>query len=444
MQRPFIAGILGVAISIALLCGSADGAAKKRPNILFLIADDLGWADVGYHGSEIKTPHIDRLAREGVRLNQHYVTPLCSSTRAGLLSGRYPSRFGVLGPTNSQAFPFGTVTLASALKQVGYDTCITGKWHLGSKPEWGPLQFGFNRSHGSLAGGVDQYLHIYKDGPYRQTWHRNDRFIDQEGHATDLFADEAIRWIKTDRSGPFFIHVAFTAVHVPLQEPRRWLKVYDNQIDEPSRRLFAACATHMDDAIGKIVAALDETGQRENTLILFTSDNGGSFAWTRTSQYGGGHLPCPVLGNNSPLRGGKAEVYEGGIRVPACVNWPGTLKPGTVDAPLHIVDWFPTLANLTGYALNDVLQLDGKNIWPLLTDPSSEAKQRVLYWKTARESAVREDDWKLVVTRDKTEQLFDLANDPNELQDVASDHPERIETLRQRLVDLQRDDAPLP
>jgi arylsulfatase A-like enzyme len=416
----------------------------RLPNILLLVADDLGWADVGYHDAEIETPHIDRLAREGVRLEQHYVTPLCSSTRAAMLSGRYPSRYGLLGATNYQVFPFGSVTLASALKSRGYTTGITGKWHLGSQPQTGPLQFGFDRSHGSLAGGVDQYTHFYKDGPYKRTWHRNDQYADETGHATDLFARQAIRWIKADREQPFFIYVAFTAVHVPLQEPRRWLKVYDGKIDEPSRKLYAACATHMDHAIGEIVATVEEVGERENTLILFLSDNGGSFPWTKTGQYGGGHLPCPVLGNNQPLRGGKAQVYEGGIRVPAVVNWPAVLKPAIVDHPLHVVDWFPTLAQLTGFELDDSSKLDGTNVWPLVTGSLDNPGPRTFYWKLKNASAVRRGDWKLVVPANEPAELYNLADDPEEKEDLARQNPQRVAELQKRLAALRLDDRPPP
>ena len=323
---------------------------------------------------------------------------------------------------------------------MGYETCITGKWHLGSKPEWGPRQFGFDHSHGALAGGVDQYGHFYKDGPYRQTWHRNDQFIDEEGHATDLFARQAIRWIKTERNGPFFVYVAFTAVHIPLQEPRQWLRVYDNKIDDPSRRLFAACATHMDDAIGKIVAAVEESGQRENTLILFTSDNGRSGPWSRTSQYGGGHLPCPVLGSNKPLRGRKGQVYEGGIRVPAFVNWPKKLQATTVDSPIHIVDWFATLSHVAGYEPKDSLNWDGKNVWPLITGEEVKSAARAMYWKGPRGTAIRYGDWKLVVRNNEQRELFNLAADPNEKRNLIENHPQRVDELTELMINAQQAD----
>jgi arylsulfatase A-like enzyme len=216
-----------------------SGVPAPRPNILLIVADDMGWADVGYHGSPIRTPHIDRLARQGVVLDQHYVAPMCTPTRTALLTGRYWSRFGNTTPSNERVLPWTTRTLARALKQAGYSTCITGKWHLGSKPEWGPRQFGFDLSHGSLAGGVHPYNHLYKQQPYMKTWHRNDTLIEEEGHVTDLIGAEAVKFIKAKRTGPFFIYVPFTAVHDPFDEPQAWLDSASHI--EPARRQYAAC-----------------------------------------------------------------------------------------------------------------------------------------------------------------------------------------------------------
>jgi arylsulfatase A-like enzyme len=407
---------------------------SSKPNILFIVADDLGWADVGYHGSPIQTPNLDRLAKQGVRFEQHYVAPMCSPTRAGLLSGRYPSRFGCLAATNSRVFPFGTVTLASALKSGGYDTGITGKWHLGSKPEWGPLKYGFNRSYGSLAGGVTPYTHLYKKGPYSRTWHRNDQLVQEQGHVTDLIAREAIRWIELKRDGPFFIYVPFTAVHIPIDEPERWVELYDGRIENESYKRYAACVTHMDHAIGQMVEALERTGQRKDTLIVFCSDNGSFPGWRPRGRYPGEHRAMPVLGSNRPLRGYKSQLYEGGIRVPAFANWPGTLAPRKVTAPVHIVDWMPTLTHLAGYQAEQDLKWDGRDIWPLLTGEVTKPGPRTLYWKFVRgRSAIRHGDWKLIVRKGKGDELFDLAADPNEKQNLAKTHPDRVARLKELL-----------
>ena len=211
-------------------------AEKNRPNIIIIVADDLGWADVGYHGSSIRTPNIDPLQSQGVELDFHYVAPMCTPTRAGLLTGRYWSRFGNTKPSNERVLPWDTMTLARALKGAGYRTAISGKWHLGSKPEWGPRKFGFDQSYGSLAGGINPWNHLYKHGPYTRTWHRNDKLIEEEGHVTDLLTREAVRFIKEKKKDPFFLYVPFTAVHTPFDEPPKWLGRVDN-ID-PERRPF--------------------------------------------------------------------------------------------------------------------------------------------------------------------------------------------------------------
>ncbi|MEK6235760.1 MAG: sulfatase-like hydrolase/transferase, partial [Planctomycetales bacterium] len=321
-------------------------SAETRPNILVVVADDLGWADVGYHGSPIKTPRIDRLCRSGVELDQHYVAPMCTPTRAALLTGRYWSRFGNTAPSNERVLPWNTVTLATAFKQVGYETAITGKWHLGSKPQWGPRRFGFDRSYGSLAGGVNPLNHLYKHGSFSRTWHRDDKLIDEEGHVTDLIAAEAVRFIKKKRDRPFFLYVPFTAVHTPFDEPRRWLDAAAHVPED--RRQYAACTQHMDDAIGQLMQALDQADVLDNTLLVFFSDNGGTNG-DDSSRYPNTKPKGKIKGLNTPLRGWKTQVHEGGIRVPAFAYWKGRLKPRKVKTPMHVVDWTPTLCKLVGY-----------------------------------------------------------------------------------------------
>ncbi len=444
-MRDFVMTLPRLILSLLFLFAwVASSPAAERPNILILIADDLGWADVGYHGSEIETPNIDRLAKTGVTLEKHYVTPMCSSTRACLQSGRYSTRYGLDSATNDLVYPFGTTTLAAALQSMGYRTGITGKWHLGSKPEWGPLHFGFDHCYGALAGGIDQYLHLYKKGPYQQTWQRDQEFLEEEGHATDLFAREAIRWIEASEKdeAPFFIQVAYTAVHIPIQEPDEWVKPYEGKIENESRRRFAACATHMDHTIGQMVEALERTGQLDDTLIIFTSDNGGSGPWEDEDKYPGEYLPCPVLGLNTPLRGRKGTVYEGGIRVPAFVHWPKKLQPFTLERPIHVVDWMPTLLALTGYEGDtEDLKWDGKDIWPLLTGEVTQPEARTMYFKRGGGRALRHGPWKLVVDG-KKELLFDLDADPNETTNLAEAKPDKVAELRGLLADEQAKDGP--
>ncbi|MDX1618470.1 MAG: arylsulfatase, partial [Balneolaceae bacterium] len=397
------------ALLILLLCHAVTGigqsAETKTPNIIVIMPDDLGWHDVGYQGSSIRTPNIDRLAETGMILDQHYVMPTCTPTRVSLLTGRYASRYGVTGPDYGEVIDLGDPTLASLLAESGYHTVIAGKWHLGSPP-YTPLKYGFNSSYGYFDGQIDPYTHNYKtetELTSRRSWHRNDEFLDEKGHATDLITEEAVRIIEEDRENPFFLFVAYSVPHFPLDEPDHWTSIYDNFQMSPSRKWFASSVTHMDAGIGKIVEALNRTRQRSNTLILFASDNGGQHSWHSETEYRGRYADKPhrVLGNNFPLRGWKGDLYEGGIRAPAFANWPGTLEPGVVDFPIHIADWLPTCLSLVnGSKATDKLTLDGRNIWPLLSGTENRDPGRALYWKTPGEYAVRQGDWKLIVDRE--------------------------------------------
>lgn len=415
---------------------------QSQPNIVFIIADDLGWMDIGYHGSEIQTTNLDRLAKNGRTFDQHYVMPTCTPTRVGLLSGHYPSRYGVLGPDYGKIFNDDTVTLAEALKRSGYTTHISGKWHMGSPPEYTPMKYGFTSSYGYFAGQIDPYTHLYKTG--QKTWHRNDEYIDESGrHATDLITDDAVRMIKMGHTQPFFLYVAYSVPHSPLKEPDKWLSMYPD-ITEESRRWFAASITHMDDGIGKIVNALDETGLRKNTLIVFVSDNGGQDEWRSDTQYRGRYaqLPHTRLGNNLPLRGWKGDCYEGGIRVPGFVNWPAILSAGKIDVPVHIVDWMPTLCHLASSAPKLNKPWDGQNIWPIITGEKNRLSERTFYWKTKKASAVRKGDWKLIVFNDGHNELFNLKKDPFEENNLAGQENERVLEMKTALKQIASADRP--
>jgi arylsulfatase A-like enzyme len=437
-RRSFVGTLLGLA-SLPL------HAAEPSPNIVLIVADDLGWADVGYHGSTLLTPNLDRLARTGAELDQHYVAPVCSPTRAALLSGRYWSRFGITAPQSEQGFPFGTVTIASALKAQGYQTCITGKWHLGSQPEWGPRKFGFDRSYGAFGGGTGPWDHRYKNGPYTRNWHRNDQYVVEQGHVTDLIRREAVEFLKTARR-PFFLYVPFTAVHHPVDEPEKWLK--SNEKTRPDRRQYAACVQHMDDAVGQIIEALEKSGLRKNTLVVFTSDNGGMGRPATDLNAYPGKYESGALGENQPLRGYKGQLYEGGIRVPAFVNWPGRITPRKITSPVHAVDWAPTLTKLAGYNPAN-LKWDGQDVWPLLTG-SAQPVPRDLYWKGpgGRAYAIRSADWKLIVQGSDAQrrvELFHLGRDPFEQNDLAAAEPAvvaRLEKLLSRQQQMDDDAVP--
>ncbi|MEM0969406.1 MAG: sulfatase-like hydrolase/transferase, partial [Verrucomicrobiota bacterium] len=269
--------VLTLSLLVPLLASLAEEA---RPNLVFIIADDLGWADVEFHGGNTPTPHLNQLLSEGIELTHHYVAPVCSPTRAGFLTGRYWSRFGITTPINNRGLDFDTPTLPRALGEAGYATALIGKWHLGSQPEWGPNHFGFQHSYGSLAGGVTPYSHFYKKGNNSVTWHRNHELIKEEGHVTDILTQEAVTWIEHQAASeaPFFLYLPYTAVHLPIREPEEWLAKVPSTIQGEVSRQYSACILHLDDAVGRIVAAIDKAGQRENTLIIFTSDNGGSTA----------------------------------------------------------------------------------------------------------------------------------------------------------------------
>jgi arylsulfatase A-like enzyme len=416
---------------------------SRRPNMVFVLADDLGWGDIGYHDSDIRTPHLDRLAAEGVRLNRHYVYPTCSPTRVALLSGRFPSRFGVLGPLGSTTQMRGDdALLPHGLRQLGYRTHISGKWHIGETAEHRPLGYGFDTSYGYLRGQIDPYTHRYKFGDH-VTWHRNDEFVEERGHVTDLITEEAVRIIESAGEKPFFLYVAHHSPHYPLNEPPQWIAPYEKTIDDVWRRHFAAAVTHLDDGVGRVVEALERTKRRENTLIVFSSDNGGQQSWSAPeTQYNGRYAPHTTLGNNQPLRGWKGDLYEGGIRVPAFVNWPGHVPAGAVfDFPTHVVDWLPTLIRAAGGEPVRDEAAEGIDLWDALRGRSSELPPRVLYWKTPSASAVRQGDWKLIQHRraDRRE-LFHLDDDPREENNRADKEPERVSQLSTLLERLTEED----
>jgi arylsulfatase A-like enzyme len=438
-------------VLLAMLLWVSAVEAAQPPNIVFIVADDLGWADVGYHNPQMRTPRIDRLVREGVELDAHYVQPECTPTRVALLSGRYPSRFGrhCTQASNDKALPDGTPTLASLLRAAGYETALVGKWHLGSKPEWGPNHFGFDYSYGCLAGATGMFDHRYRltRPEFSRTWHRNERYVDEEGHVTDLATREAVAWIEKERQGPFFLYVPFQSVHTPLVEEDRWME-QNRHIEHADRRLFAAAVTHLDDAVGQVVDALERSGQRENTLVVFTSDNGAQ------EQHAGNAYPAPDpkltdFSSNEPLRGRKTEVYEGGIRVPAFVSWPSRLKPGIRSMPMHAVDWLPTVLAVVGVDPQATWLLDGLNMWPALAGNvaggGAAQRERTLYWvwgNRRQRVALRQGPWKMLrPAAEAPLELYNVIDDPYEKVDLAGKMPQKLAELRERLEAERAKDA---
>jgi arylsulfatase A-like enzyme len=440
--------LVPVALLACLLMTASSAAAEPpRPNILLIVADDLGWGDVGWHGGFGRTPHMDRLVAEGVELDRHYVQPVCTPTRAALLTGRYPGRFGphVIAPSNRRALPPGTATLASVLRSAGYATFQTGKWHLGSRPEWGPNQYGFDHSYGTLTGAADPWTHKYRRGPYEDTWHRDGQRLDEEGNATELIAAEAVRRIREgatrrDPAGgrrPWLLYVAFHAVHTPVDAPEAFKRLYDGVRFDPdparhdSRLRLAAMVSQLDAKVGEMVAALGETGQRQDTLVVFMSDNGG--IESLKNAYVGDVPDSPLNSENDPLRGQKNTLWEGGVRVCAFANWPGVLAPRKCPAVIHAADWFPTLAGLLELRQAQSLGWDGIDRWGVITGADDAARSKPLVIVHASGRAVYESDrgrdWKLIVRKKGPAELYDLGADPFETKNLAAEHPEVVERL---------------
>ena len=419
-----------------------------RPNIVFFLIDDLGRNDVGFMGGkDIRTPHIDKLAHGGAILDAHYVQPVCSPTRAALLTGRHVTRTGVytvVRPHAKWGLPLQERTLANALKDAGYETAITGKWHLGEFDDaYKPTARGFDHQYGHYFGALDYFTHI-RDGSH--DWYRNDKELKEEGYSTNLLAREACRLIKEkNKDRPLFLYVPFNGVHSPMQVPDSYMQPYAAL--KENRRKLAGMLSAVDEAVGQIVAALEETGQRGNTLILFSSDNGG---------------PAPVtLSDNGALRAGKGTIYEGGIRVCAFANWQGRVPAGiTVKEPMHVVDWFPTLVKLAGGSLEQKLPPDGRDVWPMITQGAKSPHEALLLvGGLPSRAAVRMGDWKLLMNASEKDpgnagdqpgaatgkaniQLYNLASDPGETMDLSAKEPERTAAMKAKLQELLKDAVP--
>lgn len=360
-------GALVVGLSALGTLSAAPASAETKPNIVFILADDLGWRDVGYHGSDIQTPNIDKLAQSGAQLEQFYSQQICTPSRAALMTGRYPLRYGLQMAVIPSAGKYGLATdewlLPQALKQAGYQTAIVGKWHLGhfDRKYW-PSQRGFDYSYGPLIGEIDHFKH---ESHGVTDWYRGNKMVKEPGYDTQLFGADAVRVINAhDTKSPLFLYLAFTAPHTPYQAPQNYLDMYKG-IADPLRRAYAAQITAMDNEIGKVIDALDMRSMRQNTLIFFVSDNGG----TRSNLFVGeaevkGELPP----NNGPYRDGKGSVYEGGTRVVALANWPGRIKPGAINEMMHMVDIYPTLAGLAGAQLGKNKPFDGVDVWPAISE----------------------------------------------------------------------------
>jgi arylsulfatase A-like enzyme len=346
--------------------------------------------------------------------------------------------------------PVGTPTLASTLKSAGYRTHIAGKWHLGARPEWIPNHYGFDTSYGTLTGAADPRTHKYrKDSPYEDTWHRDGKLFSEEGNATELIAAEALKQITRGGSQPWFVYVPFHAVHTPVDAPPQYKEIYagvnfhPEPVKHESRLRMAAMVSQLDAKIGEFVSALERTGQRERTLIVFTSDNGG--IESLKNAYVGTVPHSPLNSENDPLRGQKNTLYEGGIRVCAFANWPGRLAPGKVKAPLYVGDWVPTVANLAGVRPEGDHAWDGLDRWKVLTGEDVNPAPRTIYIAHPQGQALLHGDWKIIRQKTQPPQLFDLAKDPYEKEDLASAQPDKLGELTDLLdAPLAKDNPVLP
>ena len=415
---------------------AAAQQSAPRPNIVYILADDLGWKDVGFHGSDIKTSSIDQLAQTGATLDQFYVQPMCTPTRAALMTGRYPLRYGLQTLVIPASMDYGLPTdewlLPQALKAAGYTTAIFGKWHLGhADRKFWPMQRGFDYQYGAQLGEIDYLTHTVGG---KMDWYRNNKPVKEKGYVTTLLGEDAVRFInRQDANKPFFMYLAFTAPHTPFQAPETYLSKYQN-ISDVNRRIYAAMITAMDHEIGQVVQALEKRGMRQNTLIIFHSDNGGNRA---AHLAGETKVTGPLPASNGPYRGGKGDLYEGGVRVPSLINWPGKIKPGTVvDQMIHVVDYYPTLAKLGGASLSKSKPLDGLDMWPTISNGKSSPRDEVVYNVELFRGAVRRGDWKLVwrtVLPSKVE-LFNVAQDPFEKNNVATENPEKVREFQLRIL----------
>ncbi|WP_169331880.1 sulfatase-like hydrolase/transferase [Zavarzinella formosa] len=457
-------------LALALVAGWTDARAAepsaKRPNVILIITDDLGYGDLGFQGGkDIPTPHLNALASSGVRFTNAYVTgPICGPTRAGLLSGRYQQRHSYDGnPGPDTGLNLNESTLADALKTGDYATAAIGKWHLGGQPEYRPLKRGFDEFFGFLGAGHSYVPGTVKPGDrmvfkktrkersegktapspepkelskdfqppkgdgfggsagsapgkiVRATPKSGEEEANEKGYLTEAFAREATDFIGRHKGEPFLLYLAFNASHSPLQPTKKYLDRFPKL--EGKRKAYAATTSALDDAVGEVVAKVRALGLEENTLFYFTNDNGGPID--------------DIAASNSPLSGTKFSLWEGGIRVPSFVAWKGTIKPNqTLDTPVSSLDIFPTVLAATGLALPKDKTFDGVNLLPILKGETADLKKRTLYWRFNQFWAIRSGDWKLVLAeRGEAVQLFDLGKDIAEEKNLFAANPDLVQRL---------------
>jgi arylsulfatase A-like enzyme len=446
MKRATVVAAAAATLVLSVLASRPTTAPQARPpNIVLIVTDDMGYADIGVHGGrDIPTPNIDALMTSGTRFTDAYVTgPYCSPTRAGLLTGKYPQRFGhefnlAVGPKMIDiGLPLTETLLPARLKTAGYRTAMFGKWHLGLGDRYHPMSRGFDEFFGFLGG----------QHSYREVGEGVDPLLDGRKPAagvtylTDVLSDRAVDFVNRNRSSPFFLYLAFNAVHTPMQAPEKYLARFSKIADE-RRRAYAAMLSAMDDGIGRTMAALRAAGLDENTLVVFMNDNGGPTMEGTTTN----------ASSNARLRGSKRQTWEGGIRVPFALRWVGRVPQGRVDRrPVIQLDVFPTALAAAGIATG-ALKIDGVNLLPFLTG-NSQAPHDALYWRLGDHMAIRQGDWKLVKTADGAlrpgsfdtleslaeAQLFDLSKDISEKNNLAASEPARAKQLAEAWLKWNRE-----
>ena len=391
-----------------------------QPNIVIFYADDLGWGEISAQGfsKDIPTPHIDSLAQNGLRFTNGYVAATyCSPSRAGLMTGRYPTRFGHEFNTvaNTVGLRSDQTTMATRLKALGYATAAIGKWHLGNQPENRPTKRGFDEFFGTLNNTPFFHPTNFIDSRISNEVRE---VTDDTFYTTNAYADRAVDWLEKNQAKPCFLYLPFNAVHAPLQAPKKYLDRFPNITDE-KRKTFAAMMSAMDDAIGRVLTKIRALGQEENTLVFFISDNGGPTA--STTSY------------NGPLRGFKMTTFEGGPRVPFIAQWKGKIPAGkTYDFPVMNLDVLPTALIAAGGKPEASWSLDGVDLMPYLTGKQTSRPHQTLYWRYGPQWAIRHGDLKLVVSKGGSGQpeLYDLATDIGESKDLASAQPAKVKELR--------------
>ncbi len=428
-----LAALAALAVSAA---SASAQAPSPRPNIVLIITDDVGYGDIGVYGArDVRTPNIDRLAAQGVRLTDFYAMQQCTPTRAALISGMYPQRvmleraLGTVGPSLEMGLPATGRTLPRLLKNGGYATGLVGKWHLGFKPEFSPNTHGFDYFFGFLAGYIDFYTHTRGYDGAHDLW-ENGVAVHDSGYMTDLITARAVRFVDQHAGRPFFLEVAYSAAHWPFQPPDRPSRAPNNAIFQgpgdslPARRAdYVAMLERADAGVGEILAALERRGVASNTLVIFTNDNGGEW-----------------LSSNAPLFHRKDTLWEGGIRVPAIFRWPARMPRGVVSAqPGITMDLTATILAAAGIAPPSDLRLEGRDLVPLLVRRGPPV-ERTLFWRIAtaqrQQRAVRQGTWKLLLDGDDL-LLFDVGADPGERHDVAASHPQVVRALHTALRDWE-------